>query len=303
LDAAIADWTEAIRLSPREAKFHGSRGYAWYAKQDYDKAIADYDTALRLDPNNFGVYCDRALARFDKGDVEKAIADYSEALRLDPKDAIAYNERGFAWESQGDNAKAMADYDAALRLNPTYAVARVNRGMLLEKTGEDDQAMAEFNVAVRDDPKNAYGWLNLGILHFRSRKPVAADECRQVIEIQGWKGNLAACAVAVGYFSSRLANDEPRARAFLTDSAGKLAEKWPAPAIKFLRGELTEQELLALATDDDKRTEARCYLGLHHLAGGKPDDARLHFEWIQKHGTKGYFEHGIALAELKRLRK
>ena len=49
-DKAIADFTEAIRLNPKDAEAYYSRGGAYGEKGDYDKAIADFTEAIRLNP-------------------------------------------------------------------------------------------------------------------------------------------------------------------------------------------------------------------------------------------------------------
>ena len=83
-DHAITDYTEAIRLDPKNAVDFSSRGNAYYARRDYDHAIADYDQAIRLDPKNAVVFSSRGNAYYAKGDYDRAIADYDQAIRLDP---------------------------------------------------------------------------------------------------------------------------------------------------------------------------------------------------------------------------
>jgi tetratricopeptide (TPR) repeat protein len=45
------DFTEAIRLNPKDAVTYNRRGIAYYMKGDYDRAIADFTEALRIDTN------------------------------------------------------------------------------------------------------------------------------------------------------------------------------------------------------------------------------------------------------------
>ncbi|MBI1914875.1 MAG: hypothetical protein HYS12_09080 [Planctomycetes bacterium] len=89
----------------------------------------------------------------------------------------------------------------------------------------------------------------------------------------------------------------------MKDSADKLNEVWPYPAVQFLRGEIDEPALLKLATDDDKRTEARCFLGMDHALKGRRTEALAHFRWVKEHGTASFIEYTIALAELERLER
>ena len=91
-------------------------------KKEYDKAIADYTEAIRLDPRNAERLRNRGIAWRSKKEYDKAIADYNEAIRLDPEYALAYNHRGMAWSDKKEYDKAIADYNEAIRLDPKYAL-------------------------------------------------------------------------------------------------------------------------------------------------------------------------------------
>ena len=54
------------------------RGISYAKKGDYDKAIADYTEAIRLDPKDAAAYYNRGTSYAHKGDYDKAIADYTE---------------------------------------------------------------------------------------------------------------------------------------------------------------------------------------------------------------------------------
>ena len=83
------------------------------------KAIADYSEAIRLSPKYIQAYYNRGISYRKKGEFDKAIADYTEAIRLDPKEPDAYFNRGGAYEKKGDMEKAIADFDESCRLNPS----------------------------------------------------------------------------------------------------------------------------------------------------------------------------------------
>ena len=51
-DKAIADYNDAIRLSPTYPLAYSNRGNAWSEKKKYDKAIADCNDAIRLHENS-----------------------------------------------------------------------------------------------------------------------------------------------------------------------------------------------------------------------------------------------------------
>ena len=55
-----------------------------FAHGDYDAAIAAFSEAIRLDPGNVQSYLCRALAHAKMGSWGGAVADFREAVRLNP---------------------------------------------------------------------------------------------------------------------------------------------------------------------------------------------------------------------------
>ena len=99
-DKALADLTEAIRLSPEYADAYNGRAYA-YAACKYDKAIADYTEGIRLNPKLAAGYRSRGSVYDNKGDYDKAIADFSEAIRLRPQDAPPHDGMSACLRAKG----------------------------------------------------------------------------------------------------------------------------------------------------------------------------------------------------------
>src|SRR5262249_47272894 len=86
-DKAITDFTEVIRLYPKNKLGYYWRGWAFNWKGEYGKAIADFSEAIARDPNEPDVFSSRGGIYYALQEYDKAIADYSEVLRLDPKKA------------------------------------------------------------------------------------------------------------------------------------------------------------------------------------------------------------------------
>lgn len=64
------------------------RAAAYLRQGNNERAIADYTEALKLTPRNIVAYVSRALAEFHSGDKNSAVIDYSVANKLDA-DAVA----------------------------------------------------------------------------------------------------------------------------------------------------------------------------------------------------------------------
>ena len=162
LDRAVADYTEAIRLDPKNAVPFNNRGNAYKYKDDLDRAIADLSEGIRLNPKYALAFRNRGLANDAKGERDRAIADYSEAIRLDPKYAVAFNSRGIAYNAKGDQDRAIADYSEAIQLNPAFGIAFNNRGNAYRAKGDQGRAIVDYNEAIRFDPKYAFAFSNRG---------------------------------------------------------------------------------------------------------------------------------------------
>jgi|GEM_PF-5149506 len=87
-------------------------------KGDYDQAIADYTQAINLSPNYAMAYNNRGWAYYLKGDLDQAIKDTTKAIQLDPDVAYAYITRGHVYDNMGDIDRAVADFEIALSLDP-----------------------------------------------------------------------------------------------------------------------------------------------------------------------------------------
>jgi tetratricopeptide (TPR) repeat protein len=148
---AIADFTESIQLQKENALAFAGRGWARFTDKDLAGSIADYSEAIRLSPSAT-LYAERGHVNIVAGKPDDAIRDLNEALRLDPKNADAFNTRGFAYAKKGDFVRALADYDAAIKLNPLGAVFYANRGYVYEADKKKKDAIDEFKHALRLDP-------------------------------------------------------------------------------------------------------------------------------------------------------
>lgn len=99
-----------------------NRGVAYKNVGDLNAAIADYTQALRIAPRDALLYQNRANALREKGNLEAARTDAEQALALDPDSAGAWYVRGAINEAEGDRDAAREDYRAALNLDPENEV-------------------------------------------------------------------------------------------------------------------------------------------------------------------------------------
>jgi serine protease Do len=109
ISAAIADYTQAIKLNPNYTAAYTSRGIARSAIRDEAGAIADLNRAITLNPNLADAYTSRGLIKSQQGDTQGAIIDYTQAVKLEPTFARAYYNRGVVYYNQGKISDAIGD--------------------------------------------------------------------------------------------------------------------------------------------------------------------------------------------------
>ena len=285
-------------------RIHDGHHEGWADKDDFilaNDAPAYFHRRVQADPKDTWALWMRGIGWQEKGEFDRAIKDYDECIRLDPASSSYFNSRGLAYSAKQDFDRAIKDYDEAVRLHPNYVTAYRDRAAAHSAKKDYDRAVKDYDEAIRLDPKDPYAPFNRSVAQMVTRRPGCVKGFQAVLDLQGYKGYWSGYAVILGHLAAGQAGDEAAAKRFLADAAGKLGEAWPLPVVRFLRGDLDEPGLLKLAVDDDKRTEARCYLGLHHALKGRPAEALAHYRWVKDHGTPTFVEFGIAVAELDRL--
>ena len=141
-DRALADFDEAIRLSPDDPAGFKDRGGVLVRMGQYRRAIDDLNRAIELDPNLATAYLNRGAAYNSLGQYERAIDDLAKAIKLDPKNAGAHTNIGLAYFMVNQYDHSIESLSEAVRLAPRNAIVLLNRGNVYARLGFKDQAVA-----------------------------------------------------------------------------------------------------------------------------------------------------------------
>jgi tetratricopeptide (TPR) repeat protein len=156
-DGAIdaANRVLAMNISPEQASFAVMRrGTAHSSKSEVDAALADFDQAIRLNPKNAWAYIDRAIALDDKGNSGAALRDLDEAVRLDPHDALAFHNRATIRLKRKEYDAALKDFAQELELNPQDSDAHAGRAAAFRRQNKNAKALEECNLAITRNPNS-----------------------------------------------------------------------------------------------------------------------------------------------------
>lgn len=337
-DQAVEAYRQAIKLDATVgAAYRGlARAYVYMGRSP--DALAPMQTAVRLEPNDSYTHLDLGITLQNLRRFDEALVEINEAKRLSPRDAAVQNYLGNLFLNMGRTTDALAAYQEALRLNPGQAKYKYNSGLALMQLGRFAEAIAPLEEALRADPRHrearyllsdAYGklgryeeaidsWTKFleivpdgpealtkrtwNYLYAGGHDREAAANARQYLEVHGWRTDHSTFMVILANLSYRGAGMEDEAQAILDEGATKVnSNAWPYPIVRYLKSEISAEELLRLAIDNDKRTEAHGYMGLALRIKGERDEARSNFEWVKKYGNKRYYEYPLAIEELKRL--
>jgi tetratricopeptide (TPR) repeat protein len=156
LKACTAVIEDSSRIDEVRAEAFLNRGMAHAQLGDTSAAIADYTQGLKLNPKNRALYNRRGLAYELEGKRDLAIADFTAALSIDPEDIEALVYRGLSYAEAGDYNQAIVDFDTALALNPNDADVLVFRGETREALGDRDKAIEDYRKALSLDPQNEF---------------------------------------------------------------------------------------------------------------------------------------------------
>ena len=162
LDRALADYTSAIRLDPKNAEALSNRADLKLRKGDIEFAIEDYSAAIEINPKLAGAFNGRGNALRETGQIDRAISDYEKAIALDPNSPFAYNGRGNALRDKGQADRAIEDFNKAIRIDLSYGTAFIGRANVFSDKGDWAEAIKDYDAALDLDPKDITALNNRG---------------------------------------------------------------------------------------------------------------------------------------------
>lgn len=209
---------KAIKLQPRAAAYHTSRGNALKdlgrtadaeacyrealrRQRDFPEALANLGgllvefgrfeeaeaicrKAVRARPD-YTAQTNLGLALAGLGRLEEAVACHREAVRLRSDAAEAHNNLGCALSELDRSGDADAAFREALRLRPNFADAHNNLGILCRKMGRQASAEICFHLAASLRPDFAEAHINrANTLHLLGRSEEAERNGREAVRLK-----------------------------------------------------------------------------------------------------------------------
>lgn len=211
---------------------------------------------------------ERASEALKKGDADAAILNYTAAISENEQNAGAWAGRGAARRLKGDFEGALADLTRSIELNPNVQSSYYTRAWVNLILGRGGEAYADATRLLAFNESNT--------LIFPSH-------------------------VLIAYFGLRQAKRDSEAESFIRNALPKLFSGASTTQIaRYLKRDLSEDQLFASSNGPRAMTEARSYVGLDESLNGRREAALVNLRWVIANADKRAFEYSLAIAEIRR---
>ena len=297
----VIDRDPALDLTPATPEQFFTRGLARYNLGEYEPAREDLQRAVDAVPTWSEAWTMLGAVLSEQKRHSEAVTAYSRAIAIVPS-VDAYVGRGLSNNELADYPRALQDFTEADKLHPNDPDVLENVAFTQYKMGSFAEAVNTSNAILSHSltSSNAYVcryWCALCV----GNGAGAAADAQSFLTHAGWRSYQSPYSVIIGSLGYTLDKHPSEATALLQTGLDRLSHDWPYPCVQHLAGQLDETALLNAATDVEKQTEARCYIGLKAAIEGRTSDARKSLEWVRDNGYKPFFEYRAALAWLARL--
>jgi tetratricopeptide (TPR) repeat protein len=281
--------------------YHFVRGLAYRATGAYDAALADFTVAIRLLPKFADSYFQRGATYAVKGRDRQAIADFDAAIARRPQFDTAFLARGDVYLSELDYRRAFADYRTASRLRPYNGSAIFGGSIAVLELGHAAAAATNFSAALRVFPMFTFytsgpgarnGPVGFYLADMQHGSPPGIDP-RQAYAV-----------MLLHVARSRSGGGD--AREFARGVSSLDASAWPIPIVRLFAGTGTEAALFAAAEGSDPTLrrgevcEATAYAGEYALLQHDVGHAQRLFERAIQRCPHRYLAYQLARYEIAR---
>jgi len=197
-DPALAWLDRALRIAPRDARYHYVRGLVLSAMRRTNDAIGGYGSVLDIDPEHVDALNNLANCHRENGENGAAEAFYRRALVL-RRDANALTNLGTLLQANGRHEEAFDHLNEAVSVAPESVVCLLNLGVAFNEQRNFARAEAVMTRALELDPQFPEAAYNLAnTLHAQGRLPEAVMLYQRELALNpahaDAHNNLATCA-------------------------------------------------------------------------------------------------------------
>jgi len=153
-------------------------------------------------------------------------------------------------------------------------------------------------VGVDDDAYARCAWSYLYLGDGRH----AFEEMLKFLNVAGDDNPKVPFMLLVGHMALRQSHHEVEAKSFLQGALPHLnPAAWTTQIVRYMLGQLNEQQLFALSVDRDRTIQAAAFVGMNESLSGDRGSALTHLQDVVASGRTSLFEFLLAESEIHRL--
>jgi tetratricopeptide (TPR) repeat protein len=178
---AIADYREALRISPWNVDAEIGLAQAFRAVRNFDAAKQTLELARREHPKSAAPLAMLGDLDLELQTYDAAIAHLTAALAIEPANLDARNRLAVAYKAKGDApdvAVALEQIAKVLARDPKNALALYTRAEIYADENRDGLALPDAEKVVELQPQNPRGRALLGKILVRAPAGAAAEEIK-----------------------------------------------------------------------------------------------------------------------------
>ena len=164
-------------VAPQSSNAYVRRGDWHYQSNRHTQALEDFSQAIRLNPKNASAFAGRAKSLMIKGDLQTALSDCNRALEIAPSSSVAYYVRGLIYKSMKQYDKARADLTSAISYDMKNAAYYNMRGFINSRSKRTSDAHRDYTRATELAPRVATYWANRGYTARRLKSYKQSASC------------------------------------------------------------------------------------------------------------------------------
>lgn len=203
--AAIADYTQAIKLRPDMYDYYDLRANVYYESGQYDLSNADFLRMIKMEPGNTDGYMGYGRNLRDQNKLDEAIEQFTYAFKLDSKFSQALAFRAECYAKQHKYEEAVADMIAAIEIDDNRKA--IYELVYIDKEGVD-YALPQIKLQIAKNPNTPYWYVYAGIIYEEQhlyRKAIALYEKVKTIDVDTWyDAEISDCYYEMGDYANAL---------------------------------------------------------------------------------------------------
>ncbi len=300
---AVEALKAAIALDPKYATAHVNLGIAYMNLRRFDESIAALEEGAKLNPTNDRILSLLGQAAGNAGKFEESIGYFKRGHAINPRDLAHVNNIGITYKRMKRWAEAAEQFKQTVQKDPTLTDAWFNLGVVTNRLGKYSEAEAAFTKVLEQKPDNRDALINRSqtYIYLGGHGREAAQDAQKFLKTYGYRAFRAPYQTLIAIIGLRDAGLEKEAQTVIVEGQKKIEPgHWVHSILQFFNGEISGEELLKLAKNNDQRTEAHVYFGLQLKQRGSTTEARSHFQWAKEFGNGEFVEYTVAIAELGR---